>query len=168
MQVKREELLQFAQGAITGLKVNADLGRWGQNSLAAQSEGLQMQTLFAYKFFAAVVLIIFPFLPIIFHFISILDALLPQLVLISWVASLLVLLLYILKKKKKKNIVNRFFFSFLIYLIYRIDAEAIDLKKKLDEIAASQKHLDEGLGNAAKETTLATIEVSLFFVNRPI
>lgn len=165
MQVKREELLQFAQGAITGLKVNADLGRWGQNSLAAQSDRLQVQTLIAYKFFAAVVLIIFPLLPIIFHFFSILDALLPQLVLISWVASLLVLLLYILKKK---NIVNSFFFSFLIYLIYRIDAEAIDLKKKLDEIAASQKHLDEGLGNASKETTLATIEVSLFFVNRPI
>ncbi|XP_041000390.1 uncharacterized protein LOC121246335 [Juglans microcarpa x Juglans regia] len=64
--VKREELLQFAQGAITGLKVNADLGR--------------------------------------------------------------------------------------------IDAEAIELKKKLDEIAASQKHLDEGRGNAPEETTLATIE----------
>lgn len=27
IQVKREELLQFAQGAITGLKLNADIGR---------------------------------------------------------------------------------------------------------------------------------------------
>ena len=27
-QVKREELLQFAQGAIAGLKINAELLRW--------------------------------------------------------------------------------------------------------------------------------------------
>lgn len=31
IQVKREELLQFAQGAITGLKLNADLGRCVRN-----------------------------------------------------------------------------------------------------------------------------------------
>ncbi|KAE7996868.1 hypothetical protein FH972_001552 [Carpinus fangiana] len=64
--VKREELLQFAQGAITGLKLNADLGR--------------------------------------------------------------------------------------------MDTEAIGLKRKLDEIAASQKPSDEGLEKASEETTLATIE----------
>lgn len=29
-QVKREELLQFAQSAITGLKVNADVSRYDQ------------------------------------------------------------------------------------------------------------------------------------------
>lgn len=28
LQVKREELLQYAQGAIAGLKINADLPRW--------------------------------------------------------------------------------------------------------------------------------------------
>lgn len=28
VQVKREELLQFARGAITGLKLNADIERW--------------------------------------------------------------------------------------------------------------------------------------------
>ncbi|XP_062155416.1 uncharacterized protein LOC133863483 [Alnus glutinosa] len=64
--VKREELLQFAQGAITGLKLNADLGR--------------------------------------------------------------------------------------------MDAEATGLKRKLDEIAASQKPSDGGLEKASEETTLATIE----------
>lgn len=33
MQVKREELLQFAQSAISGLKISADLGRWISNGL---------------------------------------------------------------------------------------------------------------------------------------
>ncbi|KAK4579001.1 hypothetical protein RGQ29_028886 [Quercus rubra] len=64
--VKREELLQFAQGAITGLKLNADIGR--------------------------------------------------------------------------------------------IDAEAVSLKRKLDEIAAPQKPSDEGHEETSEETTLATIE----------
>ena len=31
--MKREELLQFAQSAISGLKINADLGRWVRNEL---------------------------------------------------------------------------------------------------------------------------------------
>lgn len=30
-QIKREELLQFAQGAIAGPKINADLARWLRN-----------------------------------------------------------------------------------------------------------------------------------------
>jgi hypothetical protein len=49
-------------------------------------------------------------------------------------------------------------------LVYRIDAEAVSLKKKLDEIAAS----DEGREKTSEQTTLATIEVSLFVVNRKI
>ncbi|KAB1217994.1 hypothetical protein CJ030_MR3G014596 [Morella rubra] len=64
--VKREELLQFAQGAITGLKLNADIGR--------------------------------------------------------------------------------------------IDAEAVGLKRKLEEIAASQKSLDEGGKKMSEVTDLATME----------
>lgn len=44
-----------------------------------------------------------------------------------------------------------------------MDAEAVGLKRKLDEIAASQKPSDEGLEKASEETTLATIEVDWFF-----
>jgi hypothetical protein len=46
-----------------------------------------------------------------------------------------------------------------------MDAEATGLKRKLDEIAASQKPSDGGLEKASEETTLATIEVGLVCVN---
>lgn len=46
-----------------------------------------------------------------------------------------------------------------------MDAEAIGLKRKLDEIAASQKPSDGGPEKSSEETTLATIEVGLVFVN---
>lgn len=52
-------------------------------------------------------------------------------------------------------------------MVCRIDAEAVSLKRKLDEIAAPKKPSDEGHEQTSEETTLATIEVSLV-VNRQI
>ncbi|KAJ0101829.1 hypothetical protein Patl1_06229 [Pistacia atlantica] len=99
--VKREELLQFAQGAISGLKINADIIRWLRNEELLTS---------------------FLVLPIFYFLFS------------------------------------GSFFPFFDLLSGRIDAEASDLKKKLDRLNVSLKASNEGLEQASEETTMATIE----------
>lgn len=54
VQVKREELLQFAQGAITGLKINADLGR-----CVKTTELLSSLYLFRFSFMFGVIKLIY-------------------------------------------------------------------------------------------------------------
>jgi hypothetical protein len=49
-QVKREELLQYAQGAIAGLKIYADLERWSRN-LIFYSWKLGLQWVYYFIFF---------------------------------------------------------------------------------------------------------------------
>lgn len=43
----------------------------------------------------------------------------------------------------------------------RIDVEASGLRKKLEDLNASQKPSNEGLEQVSEKTTMATIEVSL-------
>lgn len=57
-----------------------------------------------------------------------------------------------------------FLTSFYVIFGYRIDAEASDLKKRLEGMKALQNSSNEALEQASEKTTKATIEVSLVIV----
>ena len=70
LKVKREELLQYAQAAIAGIKINADLARWLiivsflSAYLGINNSHLLFQT--NYLFVFLFVLVLFPLLKMVF------------------------------------------------------------------------------------------------------
>lgn len=63
---------------------------------------------------------------------------------------------------KWRNIVSGLFLILLfdMLFVHRIDAEAMGLKNKLDEMVGSEKPSSEGQDKVSDETTQATIGVS--------